>query len=124
MDEEQRMIKMIIGFLLVGVGFIPVSYAVEAKPATLAAIQTININTASAKQLSQFLPGIGPSKATALVVYRKRFGDYKSIDDVVKVDGVSAPTLENIKPFIRLTDEPPVEDKSTVKKASGTTAKK
>lgn len=104
------MIKMIVGFFLVGIGLLPVAYAAESAPpnvAPTAAIKTININTASAKEMSAILPGIGPNKAVALVVYRKRFGGFKSINEVAKVDGISPSTLKNLMPYMRISDSTP-----------------
>jgi competence protein ComEA len=108
------MIKnIVIGFLWGGLGLLPSVHAAPPQSAHVApAIKTININTASAKALSESLPGIGPNKAVALVVYRKRFGDFKSVDDLAKVDGISAPTLQQLKPYIRLSDE---TESSTIK---------
>lgn len=59
--------------------------------------EKININTASASEL-EALPGIGPSKAAAIVEYRKQNGPFKTLDDLVNVSGIGDKSLENIKP--------------------------
>jgi competence protein ComEA len=59
----------------------------------------ININTASAKEL-EALPGIGEVKANAIVQYRKDYGLFREIRDIVKVSGIGDVTFENIKDLI------------------------
>lgn len=53
----------------------------------------LNINRASAAELSSTLKGIGPSKATAIVAYRKTHGPFHSIDELVKVKGIGSSTI-------------------------------
>ena len=59
----------------------------------------VNINTASAQQLTT-LPGIGPKKAEAIVVYRKANGAFAAVDDLVKVKGIGPKTLDKLRPLI------------------------
>ena len=65
---------------------------------------TININTASAQQLADFLPGIGPSKAQAIVEYRETVGRFVSVNELLRVEGIGEKTLESIRPYCRLKD--------------------
>ena len=55
----------------------------------------VNINTASAEQLQQ-LPGIGSTKAKAIVKHRKA-QPFKSVDDLSKVKGIGEALLSKIK---------------------------
>jgi competence ComEA-like helix-hairpin-helix protein len=48
----------------------------------------ININHASIEELST-LPGIGESKASRIVEFRLKYGDYESIDELLFVSGIS-----------------------------------
>jgi competence protein ComEA len=57
---------------------------------------TININTATAAQLDT-LPGIGPTKAAAIVDYRTKNGAFTTIEDIQKVSGIGPVTFSNIK---------------------------
>jgi len=54
----------------------------------------ININLASKEQL-QTLSGIGPSKADAIIKYREQHGPFKSVDELVNVNGIGQKTLDN-----------------------------
>lgn len=59
----------------------------------------ININFAGLDEL-QKLPGIGPSKAQAIVIYREEHGSFKDTKDLMKVSGIGQKTLEKLLPLI------------------------
>jgi competence protein ComEA len=69
----------------------------------LAPGEQLNINTASAADLDK-LPGIGPTKAQAIVDYRNQNGDFKSIEDIEKVKGIKGGTFSKIKPYIKVSN--------------------
>ncbi len=54
---------------------------------------TVNINRASEGELVS-LNGIGSSKAQAIILYRDMFGDFKTVDELAKVKGIGAKTVE------------------------------
>lgn len=60
----------------------------------------IDINTASAPEL-QSLPGIGESKARAIIEYRER-SPFVSIEDIMNVPGIKENSFEKIKDRIRV----------------------
>ena len=63
--------------------------------ATLAALAgPVNVNTADAETLSAELKGVGITKAIAIVEYRKANGPFKSAEDLAKVKGIGARTVE------------------------------
>lgn len=57
----------------------------------------INVNTATAEQLSEALDGVGPAKAEAIVAYREQNGPYKALQDLAQVKGIGSVTLEKNK---------------------------
>lgn|SRR5690606_39176121 len=65
-------------------------------------LEVVSINTATAKELSKNLKGIGKAKAEAIVAYRDANGEFKKIEDLLKVDGIGKKVLENNKERIRL----------------------
>lgn len=56
--------------------------------------ERVNINTADAPTLDRVLIGIGPSKADAIVVYRKANGAFRSADQLASVKGIGLATIE------------------------------
>ncbi|HEX6983292.1 MAG TPA: helix-hairpin-helix domain-containing protein [Balneolaceae bacterium] len=63
----------------------------------------ININTASQKAL-ETLPGIGPAYAKRIITYRKKYGGFQSIGELIKIKGIGEKRLDKLKPFIKLKD--------------------
>ena len=54
----------------------------------------VNINTADAETIAAELNGIGLAKAKEIVEYRKKYGPFKSPEDLSLVKGVGEKTVE------------------------------
>ena len=59
----------------------------------------ININTATAQEL-ETLKGIGPALAQRIIDYRSEHGDFRRIEDIRFVRGISTQVFEDIRDFI------------------------
>jgi comEA protein len=59
----------------------------------------IDINTASAAEL-QKLPRIGEKVAQRIVDFRKQHGEFKKIEEIMKVKGIGEKTFKLIKDLI------------------------
>ena len=64
---------------------------------------TVNINRASEGELVS-LDGIGSSKAQAIILYREMFGGFKSVDELTKVKGIGAKTVEKNRRRLSVQD--------------------
>lgn len=71
----------------------------QQNKSTQTAIKKVNINTASAQELST-LPRIGPKKAAAIVEYRNKNGKFQRIEDIMKVKGIGEKTFLRLKDLI------------------------
>ncbi len=56
----------------------------------------VNINTADEAGLTS-LKGIGKVKAQAILEYRQKNGPFKTVDDLIKVEGIGDKTVANLK---------------------------
>ncbi|QTM99890.1 ComEA family DNA-binding protein [Sediminibacillus dalangtanensis] len=61
----------------------------------------IRVNTADAEELTK-LPGIGPSKADAIIQYRDENGGYQQLEELLEVAGIGEKTLEKIASSIQV----------------------
>jgi competence protein ComEA len=59
----------------------------------------VDLNSASAQEL-EALPAIGPVTAQAIVDYRTANGPFRSVEEITKVKGIGAATLEKLKPLV------------------------
>ena len=59
----------------------------------------ININTATKDELMT-LPGIGDSKADAIIKYRDEYGPFQNIEDITNITGIKEGVYNNIKDYI------------------------
>ena len=57
-------------------------------------LAAVNINTASAKEMSSELKGIGLKKAEAIVNYRNTHGPFKSTGELADVKGIGKGILQ------------------------------
>lgn len=71
----------------------PAAEPVEAGP--------IALNTADVSAL-QRLPVVGPKTAARIVEYRRRHGPFKKMEDLQKVRGIGARTVEKLRPLTML----------------------
>ena len=63
----------------------------------------VNINTASQSEL-ETLPGIGPSKAVAIIQHREAHGPFKALSDLDAVTGIGPATLTNLNGLVEFGD--------------------
>lgn len=61
--------------------------------------RTVNLNSATVQELMT-LPGIGESRAAAILEYRTQVGRFRSVDELKKVSGIGAKMFEKIKDHI------------------------
>ena len=75
--------------------------AASAAPAPSTASGVINLNTASLEELTR-LPGVGPSRAKAIVELRSKMNGFKSTEDIMRVRGIGRKTFRKLEPMLRL----------------------
>lgn len=62
----------------------------------------LNVNSATAEQLTQAVPGLNIDVAKAIVSYREDMGDIQSMDELLEVDGMTKDLLEQVKKRVGL----------------------
>lgn len=59
----------------------------------------VDLNSATEAQLQQ-LPGIGPTRAKAIIDDRNQHGPFESVEDLARVKGIGEKTLIELKPLV------------------------
>ena len=93
--------KLVLALIL------PFSFALNA-------FAVVNLNTATQEQL-ETLNGVGPAKAQAIIEYRKKNGNFKTVGDLNNVPGIGDKTLAKLKPELTVSGSAP-SAKPAVKK--------
>ena len=81
----------------------------------LAAQGKVNINTATAEQLT-LLPRVGTVVAERIVEFRDKNGRFKKAEDLLLVSGIGDRTFDLIKPYVSLEGETTLKDKISLSK--------
>jgi len=83
-----RLLRSLLVTLLAAAFFAPLAWA-----------GGIDINSADSAAL-ETLPGIGESKAAAIIQYRTDHGPFKSVDELDNVSGIGPSTLASIRELV------------------------
>jgi competence protein ComEA len=67
----------------------------------------VDVNTADANTIADSLSGIGLKKAQAIVDYRAKNGNFKTLEDLTHVSGIGTKTIEKNKADILLATPAP-----------------
>jgi competence protein ComEA len=87
---------------------------------------SVNLNTASLHDLMT-LPGIGPTRAEAILEFRRKNGQFRSVNDLLVIHGMSKKRVAALRPYLTLTSAPshaqPAKPNLKSKPATTTTTK-
>ena len=61
----------------------------------------LSLNRASVDELTS-LPGIGATRAEAIVAYRHRAGPFRNVDDLENVPGIGYKTVERLRKRVKI----------------------
>ena len=62
-------------------------------------LSKIDINTATANEL-EILPGVGEVIAARIVTYREQHGPFRSVDDLIHVEGISDRAIDELRELV------------------------
>ena len=71
--------------------------------AQLEAQGRIELNTADAAALCS-LPGIGQSRARAILAWREANGPFEAVEDLLQIPGIGEKTLEELREYLYIAD--------------------
>ena len=77
----------------------------EERPESLLEGEVIDLNTADEYDL-QRLPGIGESRARAILAYREEHGPFQSVDELDNVEGIGEGILSGLRDYVTVGQAP------------------
>jgi competence protein ComEA len=81
----------------------------RAEPPATAAPLVVNINTASAEELER-LPGIGPTRARAILQLRAQRTRFTRIEELLRVKGIGRATFRKLRPHLVVSGPTTLDD--------------
>ena len=76
-----------------------------------AAMAVVNINTATKEELTS-LKGVGDKRAQEIIDYRKKNGNFKSVDELEKVPGIGPGLMKQIRSQVTVTGKTGTDTKT------------
>lgn len=79
--------------------FLPAEPTAAPSPTVFIPETFVDLNTADLDDLTR-LPGVGQSKAQAILDYREANGPFARIEDVMKVKGIGEGIFQQLEPYV------------------------
>ena len=95
-------LKRFVAAVLAAVFALGISAGV-ASAAAKAPTGKVNINTATASQLTE-LPGVGEKLAARIVEFRQKQGPFKSTQELMNVKGIGEKNLQKLQQYLTVSD--------------------
>ena len=96
--QKHKVLAFGLAALIVALSFAPVYAQSTASKAR------VNINTASASEL-EALPRIGPKVAQRIVDFRTKNGNFKKVEEIMKVQGIGEKVFGQLRDLITVGPE-------------------
>jgi len=99
MTQTKKLLTLLVILAMAAVS--TVSLGAAEKQAGGAGDKLVNINTADAGQLVN-LPQVGPKMAQRILDFRKSNGNFKRVQDLMKVKGIGEKIFAKLQPLITI----------------------
>ncbi|MCR5425374.1 MAG: ComEA family DNA-binding protein [Lachnospiraceae bacterium] len=99
-EEAERELYAPGSDLSAGGGSVPGSAGGQSgQPALLGDAGKVNLNTATAQELCT-LPGVGETRAAAIIAYRREHGGFSEPEELMQISGIGERSFEKMKEYI------------------------
>ena len=98
----KRLVAVSLAFVLA----VLTSTGVALAAAKAAPAGKLNVNTATAQQFAS-LPGVGEKLATRIVDYRQKSGGFKSVNELMNVQGIGEKNFAKLQQYLTSSESAP-----------------
>ena len=98
----KRLVAVSLAFVLA----VLTSTGVALAAAKAAPAGKLNVNTATAQQFAT-LPGVGEKLATRIVDYRQKSGGFKSVNELMNVQGIGEKNFAKLQQYLTSAENAP-----------------
>jgi competence protein ComEA len=102
MPKQNRSKRALVGALLASCALLLTLQPALAAESAKLLDGVVNVNTANTEEL-QLLPGVGESRAKAILEIRKSRGGFKAVSELTKVKGIGDAMVEILRPYVTLS---------------------
>jgi competence protein ComEA len=99
MTKSKQLLTLLVILAMTAVSTVSLSAAEKQAAAT--GSKLVNINSADAVQLAR-LPQVGPKMAQRILDFRKSNGNFKRVQDLMKVKGIGEKVFAKLQPLITI----------------------
>ncbi len=92
--KTSRIVASLVAMALMAV--VAAAPAIAAKPAPAA---KVNLNTATAQQLTT-LPGVGEKLAARIIEFRQKSGPFRTPQELLNVKGIGEKNFQKMQPYV------------------------
>jgi competence protein ComEA len=98
--KTSRIVASLVAIALMAV--VASAPAFAAKPAPAA---KVNLNSATAQQLTT-LPGVGEKLAARIIEFRQKSGPFRTPQELMNVKGIGEKNFQKMQPYVLVGDAP------------------
>jgi competence protein ComEA len=99
-----RFAAVVLAALVALTGSLWAVEAAQGSGGTNGSSQPIDINKATAKELTA-IPGIGEAIAQRIIDFRDKEGPFRRVEDLMKVKGIGEKSFQKIRPHVKVEDK-------------------
>ncbi len=123
-SEKRLLLLLFVGVLLLSGAVLELKTRKVQQDVTTARKSVelpIDVNSATEQELI-FLPGIGQSKAKAIIEYRQKNGPFRTLSELERIPGIGKKTIEKLAPYVNLSSIGVKEEMNSKTKVNVNTA--
>ena len=110
--KTSSLLKQSVQAIILLTLFIFATQAMAANASPESTADKVYINFASAKELTNYLKGIGEKKSASIVQFRTENGPFLTVEDLTKVKGIGSKTVDKFSAILNFDTPKAIKKKA------------